>query len=102
MKVLNMLLQNWHIIIVKILVNYTKINVLHALLEQRQTSCFTDNQICPLHNNNTDKESCVASKFQLFSLLIALKIINKENNGFIMCLNILIHRDRFQVLLEVM
>lgn len=52
-----------------------KLNVLHALLEQRQTSCFTDEQISPLHDHNADEESRVAGKLQFFSLFITLKSV---------------------------
>ena len=45
---------------------------LHALLEERQSSCLTDDQISPLHNHNRDEESCVAGVLQLLTLGVGL------------------------------
>jgi len=42
--------------------------VLHALLEERQSSGLTDDQISPLHNHNGDEESCMAGVLQLLTL----------------------------------
>lgn len=45
---------------------------LHALLEHRVTSGLADDDICPLHHHNTDKEGCVASELHNLTLLVCL------------------------------
>lgn len=44
----------------------------HALLEHRVPSGFADDDICPLHHHNADKEGCVARELHNLTLLIGL------------------------------
>ena len=46
--------------------------LLHALLEHRVASGLTDDDICPLHDHNTDKEGCMAGKLHDLTLFIRL------------------------------
>ena len=45
----------------------------HALMVQRISSSFTNDQIGPLYDDNGDEESSVAGVFQSFALLIGLE-----------------------------
>ncbi len=59
----------------KWVVKISNINDLrHSLAEDRKSSCFADNQISPLYDNDGDKESSVAGQFKFFTLLVRLKI----------------------------
>ena len=67
-------------------------HVLHSLLEHGKTSCFTNDEIGPLYDDNGDKESRVASVLEDFAVLVGpllairvLKIIDslKNNEHFI-------------------
>ena len=46
----------------------------HALLEQGISTCFADNQISPLDDDNGDEESRVARVFECFALLVRLEM----------------------------
>lgn len=46
---------------------------LHPLLEDRVPPGLTDDQISPLHHDDTDKEGCVASELHDLPLFIGLK-----------------------------
>lgn len=57
---------------------YYGLYLLHSLLEDRIPPGLTDDQICPLHNHNTDKEGGVARELHNLSLLICLERIWKH------------------------
>ena len=45
----------------------------HPLMEDRQSSCFTDDQICPLDNDDCYEERSVACQLDFLTLLVGLK-----------------------------
>ena len=47
--------------------------LLHSLCEERISPGLTDDQICPLHDHNTDKEGSVTSEFQDLALAVSLQ-----------------------------
>lgn len=48
-------------------------NLRHLLLQNGVLASLTNDQICPLHNNDTDKEGGVTSVFKNFSLTVGLQ-----------------------------
>ena len=54
-------------------------NSLHSLMIQRVSTCFTNNQIGPLNNDNRYEKSGVTRIFENFTLLISLNEINDED-----------------------
>ena len=45
----------------------------HALGEDGVSPGLADDQVCPLHHNDTDEERCVARVLQHFPLFVCLK-----------------------------
>lgn len=56
-------------------------HLLHALLEEGQTPCLTDDQIGPLHNDDGNEETGVASVFKPLALGISLYGGKESRNG---------------------
>lgn len=48
-------------------------DLLHSLLEDRVSSGLTNDQVCPLHNHNADKEGSMASELHYFPLFVGLE-----------------------------
>lgn len=48
-------------------------DLLHPLLEDRVSSGLTNDQVCPLHDHNADKEGCMASELHYLPLFIGLE-----------------------------
>ena len=53
-------------------------NLRHLLLQDGVLASLTNDQICPLHNNNTDKEGGVAGVLKNFSLTVGLQGIKQH------------------------
>jgi len=49
----------------------------HSLMDDGIPSCFADNQIRPLHNDNAHKECCVACVLQFLPVTVRLQ--NEEH-----------------------
>lgn len=47
--------------------------LLHSLCEERISPGLTDDQICPLHNHNTDEEGSMAGELQDLTLIVSLQ-----------------------------
>ena len=60
-----------------------KTNLLHALGEQRISSCFTNDEIGPLNDHNADEKCCVASELKNFPLAISLRKKHLKRNRLI-------------------
>lgn len=48
-------------------------DLLHPLLEDRVSSGLTNDQVCPLHDHNADKEGCMASELHYLPLFVGLR-----------------------------
>lgn len=52
--------------------NYIEGTVPHSLMDDGISSCFTDNQVGPLHNHNRNEECRMTCEFKSFSVPIRL------------------------------